>query len=90
VRNPGQIVVEFYGIPRHRAGRAEVAVPAGTVGDVLRAVMRACPGLDLLDEGGALSRHYLLSLDGREFLKELSRELPPASRLLLLSADAGG
>src|SRR5207245_10404950 len=45
VDGPVQVMVEFYGIPRQRAGRAELTVTARTVGDVLAAVERACPGL---------------------------------------------
>jgi molybdopterin converting factor small subunit len=85
------VTVEFYGIPRQRAGRAELAVAARTVADLLDAIERTCPGLTgLRRPDGRLSAHYLLSLEGREFLTDLSRELRPGERVLLLSADAGG
>ena len=87
---PGQVTVEFYGIPRQRAGRAELAVPAGTVADLLAAVERACPGLAGLARDGRVSPHYLLSLDGRRFLTDLRQGVEPGERVLLLSADAGG
>lgn len=86
----GLVTVEFFGIPR-RAGRAELEVPAGTVAEVLDAVQAACPGLEKLRTAdGGLSPHYLLSLDGRAFLAGADRPVPGGSRLLLLSADAGG
>ena len=86
-----QILVEFFGVPRLEAGRAELAVAAGTVSAVLAAVERACPRLQgLVQKGGQLAPQYLLSLDGQEFVTDLSRPLPPGTRLLLLSADAGG
>ena len=86
-----RVVVEFFGVPRLRAGRAELAVAAGTASEVLAAVQAACPGLaGLLRPGGGLAPHYLLSLDGRQFVTDLSREVAPGTRLLLLSADAGG
>ena len=86
------VTVEFFGIPRERAGRAELVVSqAGTVSELLDCVRRACPQLhDLVKGNGRLARHYLLSLDGREFVTNLSQALPAGSRVLLLSADAGG
>ena len=85
------VIVEFYGVPRLRAGRAEIAVIPGSVAEVLAEVRERCPGLkDLLRPDGRLSPHYLLSLDGEEFLTDLSRLLTSGTHLLLLSADAGG
>jgi molybdopterin converting factor small subunit len=90
VDEPGRVTVEFYGIPRQRAGRAELAVAAGTVAEVLAAVGRECPGLAGLLQKGRVSPHYLLSLDGRRFVTEMSERLEAGERLLVLSADAGG
>ncbi|MCS6852369.1 MAG: MoaD/ThiS family protein [Gemmataceae bacterium] len=86
-----RIIVEFYGIPRRRAGRSELEVWAGTVGEALAAVERACPGLSgLIGPDGRLAPHYLLSADGRRFGLALSEPVRDGERLLLLSADAGG
>ena len=87
-----QIVkIEFFGMPRHRAGRAEMNVRASTIGEALAAAREACPGLgDLTDDDGELSRHYLLSIDGQVFVRDLLRKLESGTRLLLLSADPGG
>jgi molybdopterin converting factor small subunit len=85
------VTVEFYGIPRQRAGRAELAVAARTVGELLEAVERDCPGLaGLRRPDGRLAAHYLLSIDGRQFVTDVRQELRPGDRVLLLSADAGG
>lgn len=85
------VTVEFYGVPRQRAGRAELAVAARTVGDLLEVVERACPGLaGLRRPDGRLAAHYLLSIDGREFVTDVGQQLRPGDRVLLLSADAGG
>ncbi|HEV3116311.1 MAG TPA: MoaD/ThiS family protein [Gemmataceae bacterium] len=85
------VTVEFYGMPRQRAGRAELVVHAGAVADVLVAVKSACDGLsDLTREDGILARHYLLSINGDGFVTDVKQVLEPGTRLLLLSADAGG
>jgi hypothetical protein len=85
------VTVEFYGIPRLRAGRPELAVRATTVAEALVAVEQACPGLaGLVQSEGRLAPHYLLSLDGRRFVTDARQPLRPGERLLLLSADAGG
>lgn len=84
------VTVEFYGIPRRRAGRAELTVHASTVAEALRAVERSCPTLaGLLTERG-LAPHYLLALGNQHFVTNLAQPLQPGDRLLLLSADAGG
>src|SRR5436853_562153 len=43
------VIVEFFGVPRLRVGRAEVAIPTGSVRTVLSEIRDRCPGLpDLL------------------------------------------
>src|SRR3954452_13768236 len=86
----GTVTVEFFGIPRQRAGRAELLVAAGTVAEVLGAVETACPGLDGLRVNNRLSPHYLLSIDGQRFVDGLDMPLVAGQNVLLLSADAGG
>jgi len=90
-KQDGTVIVEFYGIPRQRAGRAELTVPAGAVAEVLTAIKEACPGLaDLTRADGKLSGHYLVSIDGKGFISDPRQPLARGTRLLLLSADAGG
>jgi hypothetical protein len=85
------VTVEFYGVPRLRAGRAELEVQAGTLAEVLSGVEAACPGLaGLIQPPGRLAPHFLLSVDGAHFVTDLRQPLEPGVRLLLLSADAGG
>jgi len=91
VADEAMVTVEFFGIPRQRAGRAELTVPAGTVAELLAAVERACPALaGLVQPGGRLPGHYLLSIDGQRFVRDPGERLQPGERILLLSADAGG
>jgi len=85
----GAITVEFYGIPRQRAGRRELIVQAATLGGLLHAVQASCPDLRLVDDAG-LAPQYRISVDGRRFLTELSEKLTPGERVLIVSADAGG
>jgi hypothetical protein len=86
-----RVTIEFFGVPRLRAGVAELAVEAITAGEALARAAVACPGLrGVLAPGGRLDPHYLLSLGGERFVTELSEPLPAGARLLLLSADAGG
>jgi hypothetical protein len=85
------LVVEFYGIPRQRAGRTTLTVAAGSLAEVLTAVEQHCPSLqDLRGPKGAVSPHYRISLDGQRFVTEPDEILPADSHLLILSADAGG
>ncbi len=85
-----QVTVEFYGVPRHRAGRPAMTVEAETVRAALAAVAAACPWLADVLTGDRLAPHYLLSVNGERFVTELDAELVPGTVLLLLSADAGG
>jgi hypothetical protein len=86
-----EVIVEFFGIPRLRAGRSELTVAADTVAELLAAVERECPGLaGLRRSDGGLSPQYLLSLDGRRFVTHVAESLDAGERVLLLSADPGG
>jgi molybdopterin converting factor small subunit len=88
---PVEVTVEFFGIPRQRACRAELTLQAKTLGELLSAVERACPGLTgMVQPDGRLAPQYLLSVDGQKFATDLQRRLKPGERVLLLSADAGG
>jgi molybdopterin converting factor small subunit len=91
VADSTQVTVEFFGVPRQRAGRAELAVEAASVAELLAAVECACPGLKgLVRPDGRLAPHYLLSVGGQRFVTDTREALPAGTRLLLLSADAGG
>jgi len=85
------VIVEFFGIPRERAGRSELAATAGSLASVLMAVQEECPRLsDLRQAHGGISPHYRISLDGQRFLTDVEEILPAGSHVLILSADAGG
>lgn len=85
------VTVEFFGVPRLRAGRASLSVRAGTLRDVLAQVSAACPNLGgLLDEQGRVASHYLVSVNGDRFVREGDEDIAPGARVLLLTADVGG
>ena len=85
------VIVEFFGIPRQRAGRTELSVPAGSLQEVLTAVQEQCPALhDLRKADGKIAGHYRVSLEGERFLTNAQEILPPNSHVLILSADVGG
>ena len=86
----GKVTIEFFGMPRQRAGRMEIEVSAFTVGEALAAVEQACPGLVGLLTDGQLAPYYLLSINGNQFGTDMRHALKPGDHLLLLSADAGG
>lgn len=88
---PELVTVEFFGIPRQRAGRAELLVANGTIRETLLAIEQACPKLHgILLPDDRVSPQYLLSINGREFVSDMQKTLDPGDHFLLLSADAGG
>ena len=84
------MVIEFLGIPRERAGIAEMELEAETFGQVLGELSARCPGLiDLITPEG-LNPSLAANLNGDEFVKSLDTKLSAGDRLLILSADVGG
>jgi molybdopterin converting factor small subunit len=91
VKTRREVIVEFYGVPRLRAGRASVRVSASNVGEAIGALRRECPALDgtVLD-GRGVHPAYRLSLNGERFVTDPDTPLLEGDALLLLSADVGG
>ena len=82
--------VEFFGIPRERAGLAELEIDAGTVGELLDALVGRFPGLSELMSRDGLDASVAINLNGDVFVRDLATQLAAHDRVLLLSADAGG
>lgn len=83
------VTVELFGLPRHRAGVAEVEIEAGSVADALQQLEAKLPALGkLCDE--TLRSGYLLNLNGRTFITDPQFKLQPGDTLLLFSPDMGG
>jgi molybdopterin converting factor small subunit len=85
------VTVEFFGIPRQRAGVAETTSRSGRLGDVLADLERRFPGLteDCLADG-RLRPACVANLNGEAFVSDPATILSPGDALLILSADAGG
>ncbi len=85
--------VEFLGIPRQRAGVAELEIEAATLGQLLDALVARYPSLaDLVSAGPAdrLGPLVVANLNGDRFVTDPRTRLAETDRVLLLSADAGG
>jgi molybdopterin converting factor small subunit len=86
-----RVVLELYGIARRRAGREEVAVEAATLGEALCALVREVPDLEgEVVRDGELLADWRANLSGARFVRAPTTPLPPGSRVLILSAIAGG
>ena len=82
--------VEFLGIPRERAGVAEVEIDAGTLGDVLGILAARFPALRELITAAGLHPAVAANLNGDLFVSDPMTQLHAEDRVILLSADAGG
>ena len=85
------IQVEFFGIPRSRAGVASATVGGDCLGDVLVALERDYPGLQgTCIEKGQLLPGFVANLSGNDFVTDPETRLSDGDAVLILSADAGG
>ncbi len=83
--------VEFYGIPRQRAGVAAVDVDARDLREALRALSSINPRLAAsCFDGDRLLGSYFANINGQRFTTDPDAVLESGDTLLILSADAGG
>jgi molybdopterin converting factor small subunit len=82
--------VEFLGIPRERAGVADLEIEAATLGQALDTLAARFPALRELIVGGEMHPCLAANLNGNEFVADRERPLAPDDHLLILSADVGG
>jgi molybdopterin converting factor small subunit len=82
--------VEFLGIPRARAGVAELELEAATLGQLLETLATRFPALATLITAGTLHPSLVANLNGDAFVTDPQTQLTKDDRVLLLSADAGG
>ena len=85
------LTVEFYGIPRLRAGVPRIEIEATRLDEVVRELATRFPALaETCFDQGKLRTGYVASIDGRRFVSDPATALGEGDTLLILSADAGG
>ena len=88
---PVRVKVEFYGIPRQRAGVAFASACGPSLADALTDLENQFPALaDACVSGGRLQSGITANLGGQRFVTDPNTELHEGDVLLILSADAGG
>lgn len=82
--------VEFLGVPRERAGLAELDVQADTLGRLLGTLAAQMPALAELIAVDRLHPSLVANLNGDRFITDPATPLGADDCVLILSADAGG
>ena len=90
-----EVAVEFYGVPRQRAGVERVGLVFSTcrvkASDVIGALVQRFPALrDGCLQDGWLHPACAANVDGVGFISDPSTLLSTGQTLLVMSADAGG
>lgn len=90
-----KVDVEFYGVPRQRAGvdRVQLAFATSSVvaADVMDALLQRFPTLQNgCLEDGWLHASCTANVDGCDFISDPATPLSCGQTLLVMSADAGG
>lgn len=78
--------LEFVGRPRALAGVDGLAVKVGLLEEVLA---RAPGGIELVEDG-RVAPPFIVSLAGREFVRDARIPIGPGERVIVLDASAGG
>lgn len=82
--------VEFFGVPRERAGVASLDVEAATLGQLWTTLAAQIPSLGSLISGDRLNPVLVANLNGDRFVSDPATPLSETDSILILSADAGG
>jgi len=82
--------VELLGIPRERAGVAELHLQAETLGELLDALVARFPSFAELIAAERLRPSIVANLNGDAFVTDPRTPLREDDCVLILSADAGG
>jgi molybdopterin converting factor small subunit len=82
--------VEFFGVPRERAGISELEVHADTLGQLLGTLAARMPSLCAIIEHDRLHPAFVANLNGDRFVTDPRTPLGTDDCVLILSADAGG
>ena len=85
------VTIEFFGVPRQRAGTERVEIEAGSLGQALAVLSKRFEGMaEACFDGNRLRPGYVANLNGDRFVSEPDTPLADGDSLLILSADAGG
>ena len=85
------VQVEFFGIPRARAGVPTACSDGSSLGEVLGDLAQRFPQLaEACIDGRQLRPGYTANLEGSTFVTDPETPLRDGDRILLLSIDAGG
>jgi molybdopterin converting factor small subunit len=83
--------VEFFGIPRQRAGIEAVDIDATNLGDAIETVGLKFPALaECCFNETSLKQGYLGNINGKRFTSDPETLLEPGDTVMILSADVGG
>jgi molybdopterin converting factor small subunit len=82
--------VEFFGVPRERAGLSRLEVQAETLGQLLETLAAQIPSLARFIGVNRLHPSFVANLNGDQFVSEPGTPLSANDCVLILSADAGG
>lgn len=82
--------VEFFGLPRERAGIPGVELEAETLGQLLESLATQIPPLAEFVRANRLHPVFVANLNGDCFVTDPATPLCESDHLLILSADAGG
>jgi molybdopterin converting factor small subunit len=82
--------VELLGLPRERAGVAELELEADTLGQLLAALAIRFPSFNELISVDRLRPSFTANLNGDRFISDPATRLTESDSVLILSADAGG
>ena len=85
------IRIEFYGIPKQRAGVEAIDVEAATLGEAFQQLSEQLPQFAAACLAkGRLQPSCLANINGENFTTDLQAPLDSGDTVLILSADAGG
>jgi molybdopterin converting factor small subunit len=82
--------IEFFGIPRQRAGVSQLEVEANTLGQLLGVIATRMPSLAEFITADRLDSAVIANLNGDRFISDPATPLVEDDCVIILSADAGG
>jgi molybdopterin converting factor small subunit len=82
--------VEFFGVPRLRAGISGLEMHADTLGQLLGGLAAQVPSLAGFIALNRLHPTFVANLNGDRFVSDPATPLSKDDCVLILSADAGG